>query len=112
MPSSANTAPLNGIISANSGQISSALAITAGSLVNSRGTRSPSASRATANSAPIATDQPIIRIAAARAEGAGEQPPARDRPADHPDRGGARRVRGARAEHPADHHLAGDRDRV
>ena len=41
------------------------------------------------NSAPIATDQPIIRIAAARAPSASR-----------------------RAEHPPDHHLPGDRDRV
>ena len=74
IPSSANTAPLAGIISANSHQISCARSITAGSLVKARGIRSPKASSSTPNAAPAATDQPIIRTAAARAPEASPPP--------------------------------------
>ena len=89
IPSSAKTAPLSGIISANNHQISCACSTTASSLVNSSGITSRervAGRRRTA--APSKTDQPIMRTAAARA-----------RPR-------------AGAEHPPDHDLRGDRHGV
>jgi hypothetical protein len=64
MPSSANTAPLAGCMSANSGQIFCASSITAGSVVKARGRRSIRASITSPNTAPAATAHWIMRRAA------------------------------------------------
>ena len=89
IPSSANTAPPSGCISAKNGQSSAACFSTAGSPENARGRTSPSG-------------QEHDREHAAE----------RDRPPDHPHGRRVRAVRVARAEHPADDHLAGDRHGV
>ena len=89
IPSSANTAPPSGCISAKNGHSSAACWSTAWSPVNARGS-------------DVRERQQHDREHAAE----------HDRPADHPHRRRVCALRVARAEHPADDHLPRDRDRV
>ncbi len=65
IPSSANTAPFNGCMSAKSGHRSAASSSTDASPVNARGSTSASRSMSTVNTPPSATDSQIIRSLAA-----------------------------------------------
>ena len=89
IPSSANTIAPVGCMSANSGHSTSACAMTAASSVNE------------------------LRDHVAQGEQRDAEPAADDeRPADHAPRGSPGALPVGGAEHPADDHLAGDRDRV
>ena len=89
IPSSAKTAPLAGISSAKIHQISCAC-----------------------GDDRVVAGEGVRDHVAEREQHAAEDRAERDRPADHPQRRGARPGRVAGAEHPADHHLPGDRQRV